>query len=170
MNETPPTFSMILTLLRGFYWFEDSVRNYVRSRGWEDFTHSQSMLMTHVMLGYRQPAEIARQLGISRQAIHVTIQQMVKKNIITLTDDPQDRRNKLVYFTKIGDRMRAEALDGMRAIVHDLGGRIGAENVRKAAQILASDWGPALKFDKPKTAARKAAAKPARSLRHALKK
>lgn len=170
MNETPPTISMVLGLLRGFYWFEDSIRNYTRSRGWEDFTHSQSLLLTHVTLGYRQPAEIARRLGISRQAIHVTIQQMVKKNIITLIDDPEDRRNKLVYFTKIGERMRAEALDGMNAIIRDLGARIGAENVRKAAQILGSDWGPALKFDKPKKAARKAVAKPAPTLRRASKK
>jgi len=162
MNETPPSFSMILTLLKGFYWFEDSVRNFVRSRGYEDFTHSQSMLMTHVMLGYRHPAEIARQLGISRQAVHVTIQQMVKKNIITLRDDPQNRRNKLVYFTAIGDKMRADAAVGMNTIIEDLGARIGAENVRKAAGILAADWGAAIKFDKARLPLKKTAAKKAR--------
>lgn len=163
MNETPPSFSMVLTLLKGFYWFEDSVRNYMRSRDREDITRSQSMLMTHVMLGYRRPAEIARQLGISRQAIHVTIQQLVKKNIITLANDPQNRRNKLIYFTKIGEEMRVEALVGINEIVKDLGARIGVENVHKAAGILAADWGAAITFDQARLPLKKTTAKKART-------
>jgi len=145
-KEAGNTFSMILTLLKGYYWFEDGVSSYVRSRGWPEFTRPQSMLMSNIVLGYRRPSEMARQLGISRQAVHITIQQMIKKGIVALIDDPKNRHIKQVVLTKIGEKMRDDGLVAMEILAEELGRRIGWANVSSTADVLRADWGPSMKF------------------------
>ncbi|MBN9534260.1 MAG: winged helix-turn-helix transcriptional regulator [Alphaproteobacteria bacterium] len=155
MSETAPTLSLILALLKGFYWYEDSIRSYVRSHGWTEFTHSQAILMTLVLLGYRHPSDIARQLGISRQAVHITIGQMVKMGFVLLENDPKNRHIKQVVFTKIGEKMRQVGLDGLERVNAELGRRVGKKELAHAAKVLSADWGEPLDFGPENTAPRK---------------
>ena len=137
------TARMVLSLLKAYYWLEGGVREYVRSCGAPEFTRSQAMLMANIILGYKYPAEIARQLDISRQAVHLVIQQMIAKNIVALQPDPNNRRIKQVVLTKLGLKMRNDGVMGMAIVTTELGKRIGKANVNKLALLLNADWGPA---------------------------
>ena len=79
---------LILSLLQGFYWFDEGLQNYLRSKGWPAVTRPQSMVMANVVLGFRRPSDIARNMDVSRQAIHATTNQMVKLGMLALVDDP----------------------------------------------------------------------------------
>jgi DNA-binding MarR family transcriptional regulator len=137
---------LLLSLLQGFYWFDEGLQNYLQARGWPAVTRPQSMVMANIVLGVRRPSDIARRLGVSRQAIHATINQMVELGIVALADDPANRRVKVVAPTAQGEAMRIDAQRAMVVMGDELGRRIGRAQLLKAAHLLHEDWGPPLTF------------------------
>ena len=138
---------VLLSLLRGFYWFDEGLQNYLQARGWPVVTRPQSMVMANLVLGVRRPSDIARNMGVSRQAIHATINQMVESGIVELVDDPSNGRVKIVAPTKMGETMRIDAQRSMVLMGEELGRRLGKPQFLKAAHLLNEDWGPAMTFD-----------------------
>lgn len=147
MNEPPEPSHLILELISAFYWFDEGLQNYLRARGWPEITRPQSMLMANLALGLHKPSDIARRLGVSRQAIHVTLGQMVEKGVLELVDDPANRRVKLVALTALGERMKRDAQAAMVILVAELERRIGARQVAQLRPGLLADWGEPLQFD-----------------------
>jgi DNA-binding MarR family transcriptional regulator len=137
---------LLLSLLQGFYWFDEGLQNYLQARGWPAVTRPQSMVMANVVLGVRRPSDIARNMGVSRQAIHATINQMVGMGIVALIDDPSNRRVKVVAPTKVGETMRIDAQRAMVVMGEELGRRLGKAPLLKTAHLLHEDWGAPLTF------------------------
>ena len=142
---------MLLNLLQGFYWFDEGLQNYLRACGWPEVSRPQSMVMANIMLGVTRPSDIARRLGISRQAIHVTLKSMIDLDMVELVDDPASRRVKLVMLTKVGEAMRADARIAMGMMVTELVGRLGSKRLQQASAALGADWGPPLTFESTPT-------------------
>lgn len=138
---------LIVTLLQGFYWLDEGLQSYVRARGWPVITRPQSMIMASIEMGVRQPAAIARQLGISRQAIHATLKSMMDLGIVELVPHRDGKRGKVIVLTQDGERMREDARAAMKLMTDVLKDRLGAANLGRAADIMARDWGPPLNFD-----------------------
>jgi DNA-binding MarR family transcriptional regulator len=138
---------LLLSLLQGFYWCDEGLQNYLRARGWPSVTRPQSMVMANVVLGVRRPSDIARRVGVSRQAIHATINQMIALGIVALVDDPANRRVKVVAPTAQGEAMRIDAQRAMVIMAEALFQRLGKTGVLKTAHLLNEDWGPPLTFD-----------------------
>lgn len=137
---------LLLSLLQGFYWFDEGLQNYLQARGWPVVTRPQSMVMANLVMGVRRPSDIARNMGVSRQAIHATINQMIALDIVALVDDPTNRRVKIIAPTAKGETMRVDAQRSMLIMGEELFSRLGKANVLKAAHLLAEDWGPPLTF------------------------
>lgn len=140
---------LLLSLLQAFYWCDESLQNYLRSRGWPEVTRPQSMVMANIVLGVNRPSDIARNMGISRQAIHATINQMVEVGIVALSSDPSNRRVKIVTPTKLGETMRVDAQQAMVIQAEELAARLGEDEFRQLTRILGLAWGPALTFEPP---------------------
>ena len=138
---------VLLSLLRGFYWFDEGLQNYLQARGWPVVTRPQSMVMANLVLGVRRPSDIARNMGVSRQAIHATINQMVELGIVQLVDDPTNGRVKVIAPTQMGETIRVDAQASMILMGEELGRRLGKPQFLKAAHLLNEDWGPAMTFD-----------------------
>ncbi|WP_293902232.1 MarR family winged helix-turn-helix transcriptional regulator [Phenylobacterium sp.] len=138
---------LLLSLLQGFYWFDEGLQNYLQARGWPAVTRPQSMVMANIVLGVRRPSDIARRLGVSRQAIHATINQMIELGIVALADDPANGRVKLVAPTAQGEAMRIDAQRAMVIMGEELGLRLGKAAVLKTAHLLHEDWGPPPTFN-----------------------
>ncbi|MEW5686573.1 MAG: MarR family winged helix-turn-helix transcriptional regulator [Pseudomonadota bacterium] len=133
--------SLILPLLQGFFWFDDGLQAHLQAHGWTEVTRPQSMVMTNVVIGVQKPSDIARNLGVSRQSVHATINQMVEKGMLELVDDPEDGRAKIVVLSEVGQRMRADADKAMGGMVDLLKRRIGARNVEALIRAFREDWG-----------------------------
>lgn len=140
---------LLLSLLQAFYWCDESLQNYLRSRGWPEVTRPQSMVMANIVLGVNRPSDIARNMGISRQAIHATINQMIESGVVALVTDPTNRRVKVVTPTKLGETMRVDAQQAMVVQAEALIERLGADDFRQLTRILNRAWGPALTFEPP---------------------
>ena len=137
---------LLLSLLQGFYWFDEGLQNYLRAKNWPAVTRPQSMVMANIVLGVRRPSDIARRLGVSRQAIHATISQMIRLGMVDLIDDPTNRRVKVMTLTPLGETMRLDAQRAMVILADELGRRLDGPSLLKAAHLLHEDWGPPLTF------------------------
>lgn len=136
----------IVPLLQGYEWFDEALQRSLKNRGWPTLTRPESMVMHHVILGIVRPAEIARSLGLTRQAVHATIGQIVDKGVFELQPDPQDRRIRVVALTAMGAAMRADARRIVAWLAEQLGERIGRKRLANLVEALSQDWGVAPDF------------------------
>jgi DNA-binding MarR family transcriptional regulator len=146
-DEAAAPSHLILELLSAFYWFDEGLQNYLTAHGWPEVTRPQSMLMGSLAMGLHRPSDIARQQGVSRQAIHTTIGQLVDKGVLELVDDRADRRMKSVELTAKGEDMKRDAQTAMRMMVEELGRRIGPKKVAQLREATLSAWGEPMAFD-----------------------
>jgi DNA-binding MarR family transcriptional regulator len=132
---------LIVPLLQGFEWFDEGLQASLRTRGWPTLTGTESMVVVHVIINIVRPSDIARSMGLTRQAVHVTIGQVVKKGIFELLEDPEDKRGKIVTLTKVGKAMRRDAQLTVAYCAEQLASRIGEEHVRNLRDAFAKNWG-----------------------------
>jgi DNA-binding MarR family transcriptional regulator len=132
---------LLVPLLKAFFWYDEGLQAYLRSKGWNGVTRPQSMVMANVAMGCVKPSEIARNLGVSRQAIHLTINQMIEMDLLELASDPADRRAKIVTFSKSGRKRRRDAWAAMDHLTRELERRIGKQNVQNLFKSLTAEWG-----------------------------
>ena len=135
------TNQLIIALFQRFCWLDEGLQARLHDHGWPDVNRPQSMVMTNIVSGIVRPSDIARNLGVSRQAIHSTINQMVKLGIVQLEVDPGDRRHMVVSLTDLGARMRKDAQRSMDALTAQIADRLGQDKFDALLAALEADWG-----------------------------
>ncbi|QCI94790.1 MarR family winged helix-turn-helix transcriptional regulator [Novosphingobium sp. EMRT-2] len=135
------TNQLIIALFQRFCWLDEGLQARLHERGWPDVNRPQSMVMTNIVSGIVRPSDIARNLGISRQAIHRTLSQMIDLGIVTLEPDPDDRRHMVVSLTETGKRMRQDAQQAMGALSEQIAGALGQDRFENMLAALEADWG-----------------------------
>ncbi len=135
------TNQLIIALFQRFCWLDEGLQSRLHDRGWPDISRPQSMIMTNIASGIVRPSDIARNLGVSRQAIHSTINQMVRLGVVRLEVDPRDRRHMIVSLTELGARMRRDAQRAMDALTGQLAEKLGQERFDALLEALEADWG-----------------------------
>ncbi|MFC3713021.1 MarR family winged helix-turn-helix transcriptional regulator [Sphingoaurantiacus capsulatus] len=143
MSDTPFQRSdyLIVPLLRGFEWFDESLQRSLVASGQPTLTRPESMVMMHVQMGIVRPADIARSLRITRQAVHSTINSLIERDIFALEDDPADGRVKQVVLTARGNAMRADAKQIVDQLTDELTRRVGKRAVQALRDAFVADWG-----------------------------
>ena len=132
---------LIIPLLEGFEWFDESLQRSLQAAGWPALTRPESMVIAHVQLELVRPAEIARRLRLTRQAVHSTIAGLVERGIFALAPDPHDRRIKVVQLTEVGEAIKADAMRIVEDISRQLEARIGRARMTALVEAFAADWG-----------------------------
>jgi len=135
------TNQLIIALFQRFCWLDEGLQARLHDHGWPDVNRPQSMVMTNIVSGIVRPSDIARNLGVSRQAIHSTIGQMVKLGIVQLEVDPEDRRHMIVSLTGLGARMRKDAQRSMDALTAQIAAKLGQDKFDDLLAALEADWG-----------------------------
>lgn len=136
-----PKVRLIQLLLRAFYWMDEGLQHGLREKGWPGVTHAQSMLIITVGEGITRPSAIAKQLGISRQAVHQSLNEMVKMGILELVPDPEDGRAKRVRISDTASPMVQDARKVNASLEKELAKRLGADSVKELRKTLEKDWG-----------------------------
>ena len=82
--EDSPTVhpSLMFLLLQAYYWFDDSLQASIRSAGGPTLPRLQSMVMANVAAGVGRPSQIARNLGVSPQALNHLLAELKKKELV----------------------------------------------------------------------------------------
>jgi DNA-binding MarR family transcriptional regulator len=150
-----PRRVLIRGMLQAYYWLDESIQNHIRGAGFAPLSRSQGMIMINVAGGIRRPSDLARNLGISRQAMHQLLAGMVERGLIDLRPDRADARAKEVHFSRRGTGMHLVAIEAQRKVHDELERRLGSKVVDDLTNaLLNKDWGAPLQ---PKTVAKNAA-------------
>ena len=138
-NSTDTNLAQLF--MRAFYWADEGLQNALKKGGWPSITRAQSLVFVNIAEGVTRPSEIAARVGVTRQAIHQTINEMVDLGYLTLEPDPKDRRAKVVVYTEKGHLVGGTAAQALRDIEHSLSNRIGDDRVDALREALAPEWG-----------------------------
>jgi DNA-binding MarR family transcriptional regulator len=134
--------SLLSSLLIALHWIDDSLQARLEAAGWPRVNFSKSMVMANLLNGVSRPADLARNLGVSRQAIFRTLAEMTQDGLVVVQDDPHDRRAKIVSFNSGASELMRDALRALAAIQDDLALRLGRAELDHLIATLARDWGP----------------------------
>ena len=74
-------------------------------------------------------AELARKLGISRQAAHMCVKRLIKTRTVKLESPPHNNREKLVILTERGKAARQLAIQYINRLDADLAKIIGPDGL-----------------------------------------
>lgn len=85
-------------------------------------------------------SDIARKLGVSRQAVHKIISNLVKRNLLKLQPIEGNSRDKRIVFTAAGEAMKHEAANVLRELEKEVEIAIGTRNFRLLKTLLQKEW------------------------------
>ncbi len=128
-------------LLDRFRWADLALRSRLTALGWREITPAQSLVFASIDLDGTRSSELARRIGVSRQAVHQTIGELVEVGLLKLVADPSDGRAKLVVVTHEGERNIAAARIAFAEIESELRARIGVQHITAMRSALEADWG-----------------------------
>lgn len=89
---------LMFLLLQAYYWFDDALQSSIRASGGPTLSRLQSMVMANVAAGVGRPSHIARNLGVSRQALNHLLGELKSRELVELVPDQTDLRAKLVQY------------------------------------------------------------------------
>ena len=131
-------------LLRAFRWFDESLLAALHAAGWPELTRAHSLVFAQLDSKGTRTAEIARRAGISRQAVHQTVQDLQRLGLVTLVPDPTNRSAKLVMPTDRGQASIRVANTTLAELEAELARRLGRQHVQALRRALEADWGPTI--------------------------
>ena len=142
---------LMMDVMRAFYWFDEGLQFALKARGWPSVSRSQSITLANVALGVRRPTEIARNLGVTRQAVSKMLKEMEEEGLIKIEPDPTDGRASWISFSEASWQLRADALDILARMESTLGERIGGDSMKALKAAISKDWGAAPEIPAGKT-------------------
>lgn len=141
---------IMLTLLRGLYWFDEALQNALSAQGFPVTPRAQSMVLANLAMGENRPIRLARNLGVTRQAISQLLRQMQMQGLIIVKPHPIDRRARVVEYSPSALKIRRAAQRALTELENELEGRIGRAKVRALREALGAEWGAPPNPKKPK--------------------
>lgn len=132
---------LMIDLLNGVYWFDDALQTALRKHGWDVVTRSQSLLFSNLAAGEHRPTRIAKNLGVTRQAISQMLVELEQRGLVTIEVDPSDRRARIVRFSESSAPLRDAARSVLLQLEAALKRRMGAAMYDAFRKGLQSDWG-----------------------------
>lgn len=139
MTYSPPLIDL---LLRGYRWFEDGLLSRLEQAGWPELSRAHSLVFAHLDRDGTRTSVLARRIGISRQAVHQTVGELVELGLVELVPDPTSRRAKLVVLTQLGRDTVGRARAAFQELEDVLAERIGRARASELRRALEADWGP----------------------------
>ena len=118
-------------------WFADQIMDGVRGSEYSFLTSAQSRLLAHMGGKPTNMAELARRLGISRQAVHKTVVELQRRGILELQDDPERGNAKLVTYTVKGKQVNRAGAEIIDKVETQIALRIGASDFQTLKALLA---------------------------------
>ena len=138
---------LFVSLMEGFEWFDESLQRSLTAAGIPQLSRTESMIMIHVQMNIVRPADIARSLRLTRQAVHMSVTSMVARGIFGLRPDPDNRRIKIVALTEKGRWMRKNANRIVREVTDVLAYRIGRQQIDALRSAFRQPWGDPVTLD-----------------------
>jgi len=138
-------------LINASQWLGESLLSLMAEQGHSDLTNAHLTFFCHLNCGVTQASEVARRMGISRQAVYKVTQELQRLGALELQEDPENKRRKIICMTDLGERIALDARVALEEVEQHLKETIGTKNFEAMAEILRLDWGPHIGASKEET-------------------
>jgi len=128
-------------LLDRFRWFDQGLLSSLNDRLGLELTSAQSLLFADLPVAGAHQADLARRLGVSRQAVNDLVRGLEHQGLVEVVPDPDDGRSKLVRPTSEGQKSIRVALQTFEGLENELRSRIGDRSVDQLRLALSAEWG-----------------------------
>ncbi len=95
-----------------------------------------SPLLPFIDVTGTRSTEVARRMGVSKQAVGRKITALVERGFVECVSDPADGRAFLINFTPVGMKFLTDVLAAIRRVERDLERELGAERLRVMHEVL----------------------------------
>lgn len=92
---------------------------------------SHTALFPHLTSAGVRGAELAKKLGVSKQAVSQLVAELEYWGVVEQVEDPKDGRAKLVRFTPKGEQGLLEGLSVLRELEQELADQIGKRRMQE---------------------------------------
>jgi DNA-binding MarR family transcriptional regulator len=140
--EPLPAGRLAAELLAASAWFDDALLARLAARGWPRLSATRSRIFLALSRGPVRVSDLARELDVSRQAVHKLLDGLENDGLIQRRSDDHDRRAHLVHLTDRGRELARVAGRILPELEEELARRIGNDHVRALREALARDRGP----------------------------
>jgi EAL domain-containing protein (putative c-di-GMP-specific phosphodiesterase class I)/DNA-binding MarR family transcriptional regulator len=106
---------LIAGLVRAIDWLDNSLQNLRVARGYPSMHRTQSLILVHIASGIDAPADIAREMGSTRQNIHHMTRGLIDLGIVEQYPDPHDPRRARYRVSEGASELRD--CDSMSAVM-----------------------------------------------------
>lgn len=140
ISDTP----LLAQLVKAMNWVHHSMQAEIEETGFGPYNISQSIVLCNIILGIDRPSGIAREMGLSRQAVSLILKELESQGAIELVRDPRHKLAKIARI-KLDDNessLQSVAGNAVSAVDEKLRARIGKTRLDGLKGALDTDWGP----------------------------
>jgi DNA-binding MarR family transcriptional regulator len=124
-------------LLKAARLLDEQAITRIRARsGQQQLRRAHTSLLPHVDLDGTRLTDLAARLGVSKQAAGQLVDEMVEMGVLERVDDPQDRRAKLIRFSRRGRRGLLEGLAVLGELESELAASLGERRLKDLHRTL----------------------------------
>ncbi|NRA28521.1 MAG: winged helix-turn-helix transcriptional regulator [Opitutales bacterium] len=98
-------------------------------------------MLANLNCGRTYPSEVARRIGVTRQAVYKMLKNLEKKEIVSLELDTERRNSKTIVITPKGEELIRAAVGILKEIEGELQARLPPGSVEQLRAVLEQDWG-----------------------------
>lgn len=137
-----PPGRLAAELLAASAWFDEAMLARLARRGWPKLSATRSRIFLALSRGPVLVSDLARELDVSRQAVHKLLDSLQEEGLVERRPDEHDRRAQRIVLTERGRTLATEASHVLVDLEQELARRIGTGPVQALREALASDRGP----------------------------
>ena len=134
--------NVLLNLLKCVYWFDDALQDNMSAQGFPRASRAISFILLNVAHGEYRATKIAKNLGISRQAVSQMLNELRDRGMLRMRVDPSDKRSQIVEFSPRFTKMGSACAEVLAQVEGQLARRIGLRSFEAMRRGLCADWGP----------------------------
>lgn len=141
MGQFDKSEPFLIELLIGCYsWFVRELNVALESSGDVKLTRAQIILLFYLEDGKDRAQTLSEKLGLSRQAVSLTVRELVREGIIRLIPDPTKKNAKLIRMTARGRRSVEHAFDVLRSLESRIAHKLGPGKLAEMKAMMQADW------------------------------
>jgi DNA-binding MarR family transcriptional regulator len=110
---------------------DDRLSEFLKGTPYERVRPSDAQVIVNVSRGYESIASLSRELGISRQAIHMSAKRLQGMGLVELKEIPNNKRDKRIAISSVGHKQIKRGAKELQTTEAELANAIGAANYAK---------------------------------------
>ena len=140
IDKNPPLGNLLQLLDRAEAGIVDALLQALSKRHSLELNRSDLKLLANLDCGTTYTSELARRLGVSRQAVNQLLRRPIDSGLVRLETIPERRNTKWIVITEHGVSVIGAALHELERIEQALSKAFGKKAVNNFKRILAVDW------------------------------